>query len=105
MNKGIEKIITAFKNNTPKKVSSSEVTVTDDYTTILYYGSAIAVKDRWTGKVVISNCGYETASTKERLNDVIMEVTGCYSDKIYQKKKVWYWKGDEPFPLDQYVTL
>ena len=74
---------------------------------MMYHGNIIALKDRKSGAIQITNCGWETNTTKERLNGLIQAVKG-HEQKIYQKNFNWYWDIDgvkTEFPYAQYVTL
>lgn len=58
-------------------------------------------------RVSICNCGYETVTTKERLNGLLE----CMGDgrRIFQRAGVWYWVGkqwpEDEFPYDSEVRL
>ena len=83
MRKITENSIHAFNNNKNFKSSNTEV-ITDGHTTILsLFNNKIAFKDISTNEIKITNCGYETNTTKERLN-------GLKGVNIYQKKGIWY---------------
>ena len=81
----------AFSENKNFKKANMEV-LTDSHTTFLkLHGNTIAIKNIETGELKITNCGWETTTTKERLN-------GLEGVKIYQKKGIWYlnekeWNG------------
>ena len=78
----------AFHDNENFKSSNTEV-VTDGHTTILsLFDHKIAFKDNSTNEIRITNCGYKTNTTKERLN-------GLTGVNINQKKGVWYLNGEE----------
>ena len=78
----------AFEENRNFKKANTEV-VTDRHTTFLkLHGNTIAIKNIETDEVKISNCGWLTTTTKERLN-------GLEGVKIMQKDFVWYLNGKE----------
>lgn len=82
------KSASAFENNENFKESNTEV-ITDGHTTILsLFGHKIAFKDTSTNELRITNCGYKTNTTKERLN-------GLSGVSINQKKGTWYLNGVE----------
>ena len=57
-------------------------------TTMRLHGNMIA--KRGNGKTLLSHCGWETVTTKSRLNAILSELRlPC----IYQKAFVWYWGG------------
>ena len=47
--------------------------------------------------IYISNAGWDTKTTKERLN--------ALGASIYQKNFTWYWKDGEEFPINKFVKL
>jgi hypothetical protein len=74
--------VNAFLNNERFKKSNTQVINGSMY----LYGHQIAWHEK--GKVWISNCGYKTATTKERLN-------GLPHVNITQKKGEWYLNGQK----------
>jgi len=62
---------------------------------LLLHGNCIA--KRVEGKILISNAGWESNTTKERLNGL--------GAGIYQKNYSWYWKDGEDFPHNTFVEL
>lgn len=64
-----------------------------EYIEMRLHNNIIAV--RKGREVWISSCGWETPTTKERLNG-ILDYMG--EPKIYQKDFWWYWKDGEEFP-------
>lgn len=60
------------------------------YDLIVYslFGNVIAVKDRKNGDVWITNAGWNTVTTKERLN-------GIDGVSINQVKGIWYLNGKQ----------
>ena len=79
-----------FRNN------NTEVMTEAGLTKVLLHGNTIAEID-WAGKLIfISNCGWETPTTKSRLNALLGAVkpgTG-----LYQKKGQWYLYSDGKEP-------
>ena len=45
------------------------------------------------GELTISNCGYETATTKSRLNALLRLLPGCHG--IYQHRFQWFLDGEQ----------
>lgn len=78
----------AFENNENFNQSNTIVKVCDNYTRLLLFNNEIACKNRITNEIFITNCGYFTNTTKERLN-------GLQGVNINQKKFVWYLNGKE----------
>ena len=90
----IEKqMLTAIHNREDWKSANTQVTVTYfahadrliDRTTVFLHGSPIAQITPDT--VTICDCGYQTATTKSRLNAILHELCGA---GIYQKNHIWY---------------
>lgn len=77
----------AFLTNTPFKYSNTEVRISDSWAQLMLHGNPIAQLSIG-GKLQISNCGWFSNTTKERLN----ALPGV---SIYQKKGVWYLNGKE----------
>lgn len=67
-----------------------------DYSFFLYQGNPIAMYDLAYKKMFISNCGWQSVTTKDRLNALDSKE---YPIGIYQEKWAWYNNGD-PF-VDQ----
>jgi len=87
MRKVTEQTVNAFENNKDKTVGNTTVKNSRGVDTEMYlHGHKIAIKNIATGKIQISNCGWQSNTTKERLNGVISIVGGSIS----QKKGVWY---------------
>jgi hypothetical protein len=64
------------------------VRVFNDVVKLQYHENTIAIKDRITNKISITNCGWFTPTTKERLN-------ALPNVNIVQKNFVWYLNGQE----------
>ena len=74
--------------------SGSNTTVTYNESTncsqVLLHGHNIATVDHNTQAIKLSSCGYETTTTKSRLNAILEEVK--YGCKVFQKNFVWFVK-------------
>ena len=72
--------------------AGSNTTVTYNENTncssVLLHGHNIATFDHNTNALKISSCGYETVTTKSRLNAILEEVK--YGAKVFQKNFVWF---------------
>jgi len=55
---------------------------------IFLHGHQIATYDYNTKSVLLSSCGYETVTTKSRLNAILSEVK--YGANVYQKNWDWF---------------
>lgn len=94
----ITKIVSAaFEANKPLVYGNTEVVVLGDsdtksmIVTLYLHGNSIAKKFYTDGDLVsfnITNAGWDTTVTKERLN-------GLSGVSIYQKKGQWYLNGKE----------
>ena len=107
MRKVTETQVNNYLNDVQKTVGNTTVSVNEDTTAMMYHGNIIALKDRKSGAIQITNCGWETNTTKERLNGLIQAVKG-HEQKIYQRNFNWYLDIDgvkTEFPYAQYVTL
>ncbi len=80
--------ISAFNSGFTFSKSNMNVRVFNDVIKLQYQGNTIAYKDRITNKISITNCGWFTNTTKERLN-------ALKGVSIYQKNFVWYLNNKE----------
>jgi hypothetical protein len=78
--------VQSFYNNQPKKFGNTEVTVEDGVTKLFLFDNLIAKKEN--GVLKIRNAGWQSNTTKERLN----ALDGV---SINQSKGVWYLNGIE----------
>ena len=75
---------------------------------IFLHGHRIAHYDREESILLINNCGYETNTTKSRLNTLINFVCDPTKNGIFQKNWEWYIKinGDtHSFPSNEWVAV
>jgi len=92
MRKITSESIRAFENDFTFSKSNTKVRVYNDKTELSIFGNVIAIKNRKTGNISITNCGWRSNTTKERLN----AIEGV---SISQRKGVWYlndkkWDGE-----------
>jgi len=80
--------INAFNLGFTFKKSNMAVKVFNDVVKLQYHGNTIAIKNRITNKISITNCGWFSNTTKERLN-------GLKGVNINQKNSIWYLNGNE----------
>jgi hypothetical protein len=105
MRKITQQSVSAFLSGMEFKSGNMKITVDDQHVRMLLHNNVIAVKYPLLGdRISISSAGWETTTTKERLNGLIEEVTS-HSDKIQQKNFCWYWKDGEEFPSNEFVIL
>ena len=68
---------------------NTRVESTDGISSVYLHGHKIAeYEHRLNGKLYINNCGYETNTTKSRLNALSTFVLGC--SLIWQKNWEWF---------------
>ena len=71
MRKITEESINAFYNNTPFKKGNTEIEVLSEYTVMKLHGNSIAFKyNDNKGTIKITTTGWQTNTTKERLNGI-----------------------------------
>lgn len=78
--------IDAFLSATPFKLDNTEVVVADNIADLVLHGNIIATKFIGSGNIFITDCGYPTNVTKERLN-------GIPGVSISQKNFQWFLNG------------
>lgn len=89
MRKITEESVQAFNNSIPFKKANMEVEVLPNVTVMKLHGNSIAFRYNDPNRTLsITNCGWQTNTTKERLN----AIDGV---SISQKKGVWYLNGTE----------
>jgi len=92
--------VSAFFAGVPFSSGNTTVSIRDatgDAYMILH-GHTIAVRYPTTGHIHISDAGWQTTTTKERLNGILEHVGITGACKIGQKDFAWYWKEDNiPF--------
>jgi len=91
--------VTAFLNAKKFNKSNMSVEVEPNVTILKYQGNSIAYKyNDPKNTISITNCGWFSNTTKERLNGVIF-LSEANIKPIYQKNWQWYlngkqWNGD-----------
>lgn len=89
MRKITQETVKAFNNSTRFKKANMEVEVLPNVTIMKLHGNAIAYRYNDPEKTLsITNCGWQTNTTKERLN----AIEGV---DIYQKSGQWFLNGKE----------
>ena len=87
--------VNAFLNAKKFNKSNMSVEVLPNVTILKYQGNSIAYKYNDPKRTIsITNCGWESNTTKERLNGVI-SLSGLNVGKVYQKNWQWYLDGKE----------
>jgi len=89
MRKITEESIAAFNESKTFNKQNTSVEVLPNVTILKLHGNSIAYQyNNPERTLAITNCGWETPTTKERLN-------GISGVDIYQKKGIWYLNGTE----------
>jgi hypothetical protein len=79
----------AFMAAQPFKRSNTEVVVLDNVTILKLFNNEIAYRYNDPERTLsVTNCGWKTATTKERLN-------GIHAVRIHQRKGEWYLNGEK----------
>lgn len=81
-------IVDAFMYERNYKSGNSSVELGNSEVNMFLFGNLIAKMNRNTGHIYITNCGFFTNTTKERLN-------GIPNVSIQQKAGKWYLNGSE----------
>jgi hypothetical protein len=93
MRKITEQSVDAFMNAEPFKSSNTEVVVKPNVTILKLFGNEIAYRYNDPEQTLsITNCGWKTNTTKERLNGI--PSVNIYQRKI-QGKSVWFLNDQE----------
>ena len=91
-----KEIVKAFMNDVAKRINNSEVH-TDFISTRLYlHNNCIAIKKKDTGRIEVSMAGWNTVTTRERLN-------GLPNVRVTQKDFIPYLNGKEIDPYEWYA--
>ena len=80
----------AISNKGNWSSSNTQVTFNDstNCSSVFLHGHNIATVDHATNAVKVSSCGWQTVTTKSRLNAILSEVK--YGCSVFQKQWNWY---------------
>ena len=80
----------AIANRTDWSSSNTRVEFNDstNCSSVFLHGHNIATVDHSTNAVKVSSCGWQTVTTKSRLNAILSEVK--YGCSVFQKQFDWY---------------
>ena len=83
----------AISNKGNWSLSNTSVEYNEDTncSNVFLHGHNIATVDHGTNSVKLSSCGWETPTTKSRLNAILQEVKTGFS--IFQKQFEWFLNG------------
>jgi len=85
MRKITKEVISAFLSCKPFRKGNDEVRMFIHYSGLYLHGNQIAIKQ--IKRITISDCGWQTSTTKERLNGLLSELG---HKKIYQNDFSWF---------------
>ena len=78
----------AIQNNTDWRMSNTEVSNNDGVSTVYLHGNKIAeVGDDF---VRVFDGGWQSNTTKSRLNAIINEFCNAFTDGVFQQNFAWY---------------
>ena len=78
----------AIKGNANWKLKNTTVTTTDGVSEVRLHGNLIAkVGDDF---VIVFDGGWQSTTTKSRLNAIINEFCNAFTDGVFQKDFAWY---------------
>ncbi len=76
------------KNNWSQSNTQVVYNQEENRSSVYLHGHEIACYDHNTNSVQLDNCGYETNTTKSRLNAILDEVK--YGARVFQKNWEWF---------------
>ena len=79
------------KGNWSLSNTSVEYNESTNCSNVFLHGHNIATVDHATKSVKLSSCGWETPTTKSRLNAILQEVKSGFS--VFQKQFEWFLNG------------
>ena len=97
----------AIANRTDWSSSNTRVEFNDSIncSIVFLHGHRIATVDHATNAVKVSSCGWQTVTTKSRLNAILSEVK--YGCSVFQKQWNWYvsFRGQTQDFMDGMILL
>ena len=88
-----DKTCEAFRNTKPIRISNSEVKIEPSGNAYYrLFGNLIALYSPRAKELTIRDCGWQTQTTKERLNWILLEF-GLW--RIVQEKWIWYYANQD----------
>ena len=87
MRKITAQAVNAFYQGKSYFGGNTKVEIEDGVIYLSLFGNNIAKRNLTTGQVEITNSGWKSVTTKERLNELI-------GVEIYQRKGEWYLNGE-----------
>ena len=97
----------AISNKGNWSSSNTQVSFNDstNCSSVFLHGHNIATVDHSTNAVKVSSCGWQTVTTKSRLNAILSEVK--YGCSVFQKQWNWYvsFRGQTQDFMDGMILL
>ena len=97
----------AISNKANWSSSNTQVSYNDstNCSSVFLHGHNIATVDHSTNAVKVSSCGWQTVTTKSRLNAILSEVK--YGCSVFQKQWNWYvsFRGQTQDFMDGMILL
>lgn len=111
MRKIEQQAVNAMRQGVPFKSGNTQVTVKildgEAVANLYLFGHLIAKLDRWNDYLRLTDCGYQTVTTKSRLNAILSAFKPAC--RIQQDKGIWWlqqgghrilWEGTHGFTVD-----
>ena len=86
------------KNNWAGSNTTVRYNDSTDCSSVYLHGHQIATLDHNNQALKLSSCGYQTVTTKSRLNAILCEID--YGCKVFQKQWDWYFKSNNNQTVD-----
>ena len=86
------------KNNWAGSNTTVRYNDSTDCSSVYLHGHQIATLDHNNQALKLSSCGYETNTTKSRLNAILDEID--YGCKVFQKNWNWYFRSNNNQTVD-----
>jgi len=86
------------RNNWAGSNTSVSYNENTDCSSVYLHGHQIATLDHKNQALKLSSCGYQTVTTKSRLNAILDEID--YGCKVFQKQWDWYFRSNNNQTVD-----
>ncbi len=101
MRKIPQESVDAFLSGDNLNKANMQIHTRGHYVYMNLHGNSIARRNLDTGSIYISNAGWETVTTKERLNGLLNTLG---KKRIFQHKFEWF-IGTREFPYDEWMMV
>ena len=82
----------AIQNNLNWSSGNTQVVTNDNVSTVYLHGNKIALVDDTS--LTVFDGGWQSTTTKSRLNALINEFCNCLTDGVFQKDFLWWIKDN-----------